>query len=92
VQAVSALILSFWQADRNWFIQQRVWTLSDITPAGPPIPAVDQSSDAARMADQQAALGSLDELKSEAINSLELSSPSGYTSSLASGRLLNRSA
>jgi hypothetical protein len=89
---VSTLILSFWQADRNWFIQQRVWTLSDATPAGPAVPAVDQSSDAARKVDQQVASGALDELKSEAINSLELSSPSGYTSSLASGRLLDRSA
>src|SRR5580704_4402944 len=92
VQAVDTSILSFWQADRNWYIQQRVWTLSDVSSARPVIPAVDQSSDAARLADQQAATEALDEFKTAAIGALELSSHSGYTSSLASGRLLNRSA
>jgi hypothetical protein len=76
--------ISFWQADRNWLIQQRVLTLSTQGSA-PAVPAVDQSSHAAREADQAAALNGGNELKSAAISTLELSSGSGYTAGLTSG-------
>jgi hypothetical protein len=76
--------ISFWQADRNWFIQQRVLTLS--TQASAPVaPPVDQSSHAAREADQAAAFNGGNELKSAAISALELSSSAGYTAGLTTG-------
>jgi hypothetical protein len=78
--------ISFWQADRNWYIQQRVSTLSARAPA-PAVPAVDQSSPAAREAGQAAALSGGNELKSAAISALELSSSAGYTSALATNGL-----
>ncbi|HEY6258093.1 MAG TPA: hypothetical protein VIY51_20110 [Xanthobacteraceae bacterium] len=88
---MSASTISFWQADRNWYIQQRVRTLSDAGSAAPVVSAVDQSSDAARRADQQAATQAGDELKSAAINALELSASGGYTSDLTSAAALELS-
>lgn len=76
--------ISFWQSDRNWYIQQRVRSLSTQVP-GPAVPLVDQSSHAAREAEQAAALDGGNELKSAAISALELSSSAGFTTGLSSG-------
>jgi hypothetical protein len=76
--------ISFWQADRNWFIQQRVLTLSTQASA-PVVPAADQSSHAAREADRAAAFNGGTELKSAAISGLELNSSTGYTAGLTAG-------
>lgn len=85
--------ISFWQADRNWFIQQRISTLSEQGASAPAVPAVDRSSTAARKSEDEAALAGNGELRSAAVNALELSSSSGYTTSLATpGSLLDRSA
>jgi hypothetical protein len=84
--------ISYWQADRNWYIQQQIWTLSYFNVAPPPVPKVDQSSDAARASAQAGALHGSNELRSAAIGALELGSNSPYTASLATpGQLLNRS-
>jgi hypothetical protein len=78
---MSTSTISFWQADRNWYIQQRIWTLSASTEIDPNAPAAPTNKSP--------------ELKSAEISGLQLSSSSrsGYTSSIATGgSLLNLSA
>jgi hypothetical protein len=90
---MSTLTISFWQADRNWYIQQRIWTLSASRPAGSP--PINQTSRIASIADQVVSPSVVEPLKGAAINALELSSSSssGYGSSVAaSGSLLKLSA
>jgi hypothetical protein len=95
---MSTSAISFWQADRNWYIQQRIWTLSASRPAGPegsPAVPISQTSRIASIVDQVVSPSVVEPLKGAAINALELSSSSrsGYTSSIAtSGSLLKLSA
>jgi hypothetical protein len=87
--------ISFWQADRNWYIQQRIWTLSASRPAVSPAAPINQRSRIASIADQVVSPSVVEPLKGAAVNALELSSSSrsGYTSSIAtSGSLLKLSA
>jgi hypothetical protein len=88
---MSTSTISFWQADRNWYIQQRIWTLSATRPADSPTVPINQTSCIASIADQVVSPSVVEPLKGAAINALELSSSSssGYGSSVAaSGSLL----
>jgi hypothetical protein len=92
---MSTSTISFWQADRNWYIQQRIWTLSASRPAGSSAVPINQTSRIASIIDQVVSPSVAEPLKGAAINALELSSSSssGYTSSIAtSGSLLKLSA
>jgi hypothetical protein len=92
---VSTSTISFWQADQNWSIQQRIWTLSSNSPAKWGAAAPANASSGVASADQIALMRITEPLKSAAMSALELSSSSmsGYTSNVATpGTLVNFSA
>jgi hypothetical protein len=93
---MSTSAVSFWQADQNWSIQQRIWKLSyngsAVHVPGSSTPA--NTSSGVASADQIALARATEPLRSAAISTLELSSSSksGYTSNVATtGILLNLS-
>ena len=89
---MSSSTISFFQADQNWYIQPRIWTLSAngaSDPAGPGA-STKQVSGVASIAGQ-AAVRVSDDLKGAEISARQLSSTSksGYASIIVStGSLL----